>query len=57
MHFYASYISVIQIELLGINFVQKEFYKGAISEKKKVFELLKGVIDTKVILMSLLFRI
>ena len=38
---------VIQVELLGMKFVQKESYKVAISEKKKVCENLKGVIDTK----------
>ena len=30
-----------------MKFVQKELYEGAISEKKKVCENLKGVIDTK----------
>ena len=38
---------VIQVELLGMRFVQKESYEVAISEKKKVCENLKGVIDTK----------
>ena len=38
---------VIQEELLGMKFVQKESYKVAITEKKKVCENLKGVIDTK----------
>ena len=38
---------VIQVELLGMTFVQKESYEVAISAKKKVCENLKGVIDTK----------
>ena len=38
---------VIQVELLGIKFVQKESYDVAISENKKVYKSLKGVIDTK----------
>ena len=38
---------VIQLELLGMYFVQKESYEVAISEKKKVCENLKEVIDTK----------
>ena len=38
---------VIQVELLGMKFVQKESYEVAISEKKKVCENLKGAIDTK----------
>ena len=38
---------VIQVEPLGMKFVQKESYEVAINEKKKVCENLKGVIDTK----------
>ena len=38
---------VIQVELLVMKFVQKESYEVVISEKKKVCENLKGVIDTK----------
>ena len=38
---------VIQVELLQMTFVQKESYEAAISEKKKVCENLKELIDTK----------
>ena len=38
---------VIQVELLWMTFVQKESYEVVISEKKKVCENLKEVIDTK----------
>ena len=38
---------VIQVELLGMKFVQKESYEVAISEKRKVCENLKRIIDTK----------
>ena len=38
---------VIQVELLRMTFVQKESYEVVISEKKKVCENLKEVIDTK----------
>ena len=38
---------VIQVELLGMKFVQKESYEVAISKNKKVYRSLKGVIDTK----------
>ena len=38
---------VIQVELLGMRFVQKESYEVVISEKKKVCKNLKGVINTK----------
>ena len=37
----------IQLEPLGMKFVQKESYEVAISEKKTVLENPKGVIDTK----------
>ena len=38
---------VIQIELSGMKFVQKKSYEVAISEKNKLCENLKRVIDTK----------